>query len=169
MSLSDAVILVVEDSPLILMSALELVKSAGFEGVGAESADEAIGILEARADIRLVFTDVEMPGTMDGVKLAQYIRDRWPPIHLIVASGRSILEESQLPSDCVEEVVCVASGGSEARERRREALCLRRALAAAPGSTWRACGGSERWLRGGTRHVHRRDLVVAAGRGAECA
>ena len=96
--LSDAVVLVVEDNPLILMSALELVATAGFDGVGAANADEAIGILEARADIRLVFTDVEMPGTIDGVKLAHYIRERWPPIHLIVASGRSILEESQLPA-----------------------------------------------------------------------
>jgi len=57
-----------------------------------------LSILEVRADIRLVFTDVEMPGTIDGVKLAHYIRERWPPIHLIVASGRAILEESQLPA-----------------------------------------------------------------------
>jgi len=97
MSLRDSTVLVVEDNPLILMSALDLVTTAGFEGVGAASADEAIAILEARTDIRLVFTDVQMPGTMDGVKLAHYIRERWPPIHLIVASGRSILEESQLP------------------------------------------------------------------------
>jgi DNA-binding NtrC family response regulator len=80
------------------MSALELVGTAGFEGIGVESADEAIAILEARTDIRLVFTDVEMPGTIDGLKLAHYIRERWPPIHLIVASGRSIVEESQLPA-----------------------------------------------------------------------
>lgn len=79
------------------MSALDLVATAGFEGVGAANADEAIGILEARADIRLVFTDVEMPGTIDGVKLAHYIRERWP-IHLIIASGKVILEESQLPA-----------------------------------------------------------------------
>jgi CheY-like chemotaxis protein len=98
MSLSPPVILVVEDSPLILMSALDLVTSVGFEGVGAESADEAIAILEARSDIRLVFTDVEMPGTIDGVKLAHYIRNRWPPIHLIVASGKAVLEESELPT-----------------------------------------------------------------------
>jgi CheY-like chemotaxis protein len=78
--------------------ALDLVVSAGFEGVGATCADEAIAILEARADIRLVFTDVEMPGTIDGVKLAHHIRNRWPPIRLIVASGRTILEESQLPT-----------------------------------------------------------------------
>ncbi len=98
MAVSDAVVLVVEDNPLILMSALDLVATAGFEGVGAANADEAIAILEARADIRLVFTDVEMPGTIDGVKLAHYIRKRWPPIHLIVASGRAILKESQLPA-----------------------------------------------------------------------
>lgn len=98
MALRDAVVLVVEDSPLILMSALDLVATAGCEGVGASNADEAIGILEARADIHLVFTDVEMPGTIDGVKLAHYIRERWPPIHLIVASGRAIREESQLPA-----------------------------------------------------------------------
>jgi CheY-like chemotaxis protein len=95
--LSDAVVLVVEDNPLILMSAVDLVEGAGFISVGAASADEAIAILEAPTDIRLVFTDVEMPRTIDGVKLAHYIRERWPPIHLIVASGRAILEESQLP------------------------------------------------------------------------
>ena len=96
--LSIAVVLVVEDNPLILMAALDLVTTTGFEGVGAASADEAIAILEARSDIRLVFTDIEMPGTIDGLKLAHHIRNRWPPIHLIVASGRTILEESQLPT-----------------------------------------------------------------------
>jgi len=98
MSLSGAVVLVVEDNPLILHSAVELVTTAGFASIGAENADKAISILEARSDIRVVFTDIEMPGTMDGVKLAHYIRGRWPPIHLIVASGRTIVEESQLPA-----------------------------------------------------------------------
>ena len=88
MSMSPSVVLVVEDNPLILMGALDLVAAASFEGVGAKSADEAIAPLEARADIRLVLTDVEMPGEIDGVKLAHYIRNRWPPIRLIVASGR---------------------------------------------------------------------------------
>ena len=95
---SSAVVLIVEDDPLILMSALDLVTHAGFEGVGAGNADEAIAILEVRADIHLVFTDVQMPGTIDGVKLAHYIRNRWPPIHLIVVSGGVIQEERQLPT-----------------------------------------------------------------------
>ena len=95
---SGAVVLVVEDNHLILMSALDLVASAGYEGLAAANADEAIAILEKRPDVKLVFTDIEMPGTIDGVKLAHYIRERWPPIHLIVASGKEIKEESQLPS-----------------------------------------------------------------------
>ncbi len=95
--LTRSIVLVVEDHPLIRLSALDLVSSGGFEGIGAQNADEAIAILEARPDIHLVFTDVEMPGTMDGIKLAHYIRGRWPKVHLIVASGKLVVEESQLP------------------------------------------------------------------------
>jgi two-component system, response regulator PdtaR len=91
------VILVVDDIPLIRMGVADLFVRAGFEALEAESADGAIRILEARRDIHLVFTDVGMPGTMDGIKLAHYIRDRWPPVKLIVASGKSVVEESQLP------------------------------------------------------------------------
>ncbi len=92
-----AVVLVVEDDGIIRMGALDLVRRAGFEAIEAANADEAIKILELRRDIHLVFTDVEMPGTMDGLKLSHYIRERWPPIKLIVASGRTIIEQSQLP------------------------------------------------------------------------
>jgi CheY-like chemotaxis protein len=95
-----AVVLVVEDSTIIRMGAVDLVVSAGYEALEASDADEAIRILESRADIDLVFTDVQMPGTMDGVKLSHYIRDRWPPVRLIVASGKAILEESLLPQGC---------------------------------------------------------------------
>lgn len=95
--LTRASVLVVEDHPLIRMSALALVNAGGFEGIEAQNADEAIAILEVRPDIRLVFTDVEMPGSMDGIKLAHFIRGRWPKVHLIVASGRTIVEENQLP------------------------------------------------------------------------
>ncbi len=93
-----AVILVVEDSAIIRMAALELVISAGYEALEASNADGAIRILESRDDIDLVFTDVQMPGTMDGIKLCHHIRNRWPPIKLIVASGAAILEESSLPA-----------------------------------------------------------------------
>lgn len=76
---------------------MELVIEAGFEAFEANNADEAISILESHADIHLVFTDVEMPGTMDGNKLAHHIRKRWPPVKLIVAAGTAILDESHLP------------------------------------------------------------------------
>ena len=97
MSNRKTVVLVVEDNPLIRMGAVDLMTSAGFEPLEASDADEAIRILEARPDIHLVFTDVGMPGTMDGIKLSHYIRDRWPPVKLIVASGKTIVAESQLP------------------------------------------------------------------------
>ena len=92
-----AVILIVEDNAVIRMGAIDLVVHAGYEALEATNADDAIRLLEARADIVLVFTDVGMPGTMDGIKLAHYIRNRWPPVKLIVASGRSIVEQSRLP------------------------------------------------------------------------
>lgn len=92
-----AVVLVVEDDPLIRMGAVDIVQSIGYEALEAGNADEAIRFLEARADIDIVFTDVQMPGTMDGLKLAHHIRDRWPPVKLLVASGNAILVESSLP------------------------------------------------------------------------
>lgn len=97
MNNGKAVVLVVEDSALIRMGAVDLVLSAGYEALEACDADEAICILESRDDIDLVFTDVQMPGTMDGIKLSHYIRERWPPVKLLVASGAAILAESSLP------------------------------------------------------------------------
>jgi two-component system, response regulator PdtaR len=97
MNNGTAVVLVVEDDAFIRMGAVDLVVSAGYEVLEAENADEAIRILEARNDIDLVFTDVQMPGTMDGIKLTHYIRNRWPPVKIIVASGMAILDESSLP------------------------------------------------------------------------
>ena len=98
MNNGKAVVLVVEDSTIIRMGAVDLILNAGYEALQACDADEAIRILEYRTDIDLVFTDVQMPGTMDGIKLSHHIRERWPPVKLIVASGNQILHESSLPS-----------------------------------------------------------------------
>ena len=92
-----SVVLVVEDEALIRMSAVQIAEDAGYEALEASNADEAIQILEARSDISLVFTDVHMPGTMDGMRLAHYIRNRWPPVRLMVASGVAILSERDMP------------------------------------------------------------------------
>ena len=91
------VVLVVEDHPLVRMAVLEVMIEAGFEALDASSASGAIRMLEARPDIRLVFTDAEMPGTMNGIGLAHYIRKRWPPVKLIVVSGEEIASD-ELPA-----------------------------------------------------------------------
>jgi two-component system, response regulator PdtaR len=97
MSHHTTVVLVVEDNALIRGGVLASVAAAGFVALEAGSADEAIRILEARPDIHLVFTDVGMPGAMDGIKLSHYIRHRWPPVKLIVTSGKFTVDESHLP------------------------------------------------------------------------
>ncbi len=91
------VVLVVEDEFLLRMDAVDIIAGAGFEVVEAASADQAIEILESRRDIAVVFTDIQMPGSMDGLKLAWAIRGRWPPIKIVATSGRPNLEETDLP------------------------------------------------------------------------
>jgi CheY-like chemotaxis protein len=92
------VVLVVEDESFIRSTALDMVENAGFEAIAASDADEAIRILESRNDIRAVFTDVQMPGSMDGLRLVRVIRNRWPPVALIVTSGHANVLETDLPT-----------------------------------------------------------------------
>jgi len=96
--LDKIVILVVEDEALIRMSAAQLLEDAGYTVVEAWNADIALQILKTRNDIRAVFTDIAMPGSLDGLKLAHAIRNRWPPIHLIVTSGLNAPTEAEFPS-----------------------------------------------------------------------
>jgi two-component system, response regulator PdtaR len=93
------VVLVVEDEPLLRELVVETVEDAGFVALGAGDADEAIALLQARPDIAVMFTDINMPGSMDGLELAQTVRDRWPPIKILVASGQIRLQQSDLPSN----------------------------------------------------------------------
>jgi CheY-like chemotaxis protein len=92
------VVLVVEDDVLIRMHAAETIEEAGFEVVEASNADEAVAILEARLDIAVVFTDIQMPGSMDGLKLARAVRNRWPPIHIVATSGFVNVRTGDLPN-----------------------------------------------------------------------
>jgi CheY-like chemotaxis protein len=71
----------------------------GFTSVDAVDADEAIAILESRSDIALLFTDIQMPGTMDGLKLARVVRQRWPPIKIILVSGQSKPPNIDIPAE----------------------------------------------------------------------
>jgi CheY-like chemotaxis protein len=91
------VVLIVEDEFLLRMDSAAMLESAGFEVIQAGDADEAISILSARSDIHVVFTDVQMPGSMDGLKLARFVRNRWPPIKIIATSGHAHVEDDDLP------------------------------------------------------------------------
>jgi CheY-like chemotaxis protein len=99
MAVCRGVVLVVEDHPLVRMALLEAMIEAGFEALDARGATEAIRMLEARPDIHLVFTNAEMPGTMGGNELAHYIRNRWPPIKLIVVSAKKAIASEELPAE----------------------------------------------------------------------
>jgi two-component system, response regulator PdtaR len=90
----------VEDEFLIRMYAADMINEAGYEVVEATDADAALVILESRRDIRVIFTDVEMPGSMDGLKLARAVRDRWPPVHIIATSAYHAREDD-LPAGSV--------------------------------------------------------------------
>ena len=91
------VILIVEDEFLLRMDAMDMVAGAGFEAIEAANADAAIEILEARPDIAVVFTDIQMPGSMDGLKLARAVRGRWPPIKIVATSGHVEVKPADLP------------------------------------------------------------------------
>jgi DNA-binding NtrC family response regulator len=95
--MSHTVVLVVEDDPVLRLMAAAVVEDAGFEPIEAASADEAVRILESRPDIRIVFSDIDMPGSMDGMKLAACIRDRWPPVRIILTSGHFSAKDVKLP------------------------------------------------------------------------
>ncbi|MER8845371.1 sensor histidine kinase [Mesorhizobium australicum] len=92
-------VLVVEDEMVLRMRAVDIVEDAGFTAVEAVNADEALSILEARSDISLLFTDIQMPGSMDGLKLAHAVHDRWPAIKIILVSGQVNPTEAERPAD----------------------------------------------------------------------
>jgi two-component sensor histidine kinase/DNA-binding response OmpR family regulator len=92
-------VLVVEDEMILRMRAVDLVEDAGFCPVEAVNADEAMSILESRSDISLLFTDIQMPGSMDGLKLAHAVHERWPWIKIILVSGQVKPSDAERPAD----------------------------------------------------------------------
>ena len=89
-------VLIVEDEFLIAINASAVFEKAGFDTFEASNADEAIAVLQER-DVDVIFTDIRMPGSMDGLKLARYVRDRWPPIKIMVTSGHHLIQNGDLP------------------------------------------------------------------------
>jgi CheY-like chemotaxis protein len=98
-SLIPAVILVVEDEMLLRMRVVNMVEDAGYIPVEAVDADNALAILQSRSDIALLLTDIQMPGSMNGLELARAVHDRWPPIKIILASGQLKLSTTDIPPE----------------------------------------------------------------------
>jgi two-component system, response regulator PdtaR len=94
-----ATVLIVEDEYLVREVLRDDLTRAGYDVVTAGDADEAIAILESRSDIHLVFTDIDMPGSMDGLKLAACVRDRWPPVHIILTTGKA--RPAEIPANAL--------------------------------------------------------------------
>ena len=91
------VVLMVEDEPVVRALGVTILEDAGYLVIEAETAAEALRALEEGIEVHLVFTDIQMPGEFDGLELAHRINDRWPAIHLLIASGRG-LEERTIPA-----------------------------------------------------------------------
>ena len=83
---------------ILRINAIDMVEEAGFEALEAADATEALRILDARPDIRIVFTDINLPRGIDGMRLAALIRDRWPPIEIILTSGHIDTSNVDLPT-----------------------------------------------------------------------
>lgn len=101
MASSTPVVLVVEDEPILLMMAVDLVEDAGFEAIEARNADEALRILEEHDGIDVLFTDIDMPGTMNGLDLAALVRERWSAIEILLVSGHVKIVRDDLPARSV--------------------------------------------------------------------
>jgi CheY-like chemotaxis protein len=93
--------LIVDDEWLLRMDLAATAREAGFNTVEASSASQALNLLESRDDIRVVFTDIRMPGPMDGLALAHVVRDRWPSTVIVICSGNSRPRQEELPSNAV--------------------------------------------------------------------
>lgn len=94
-------VIVVEDEAFILMDIVEQLQAEGFRVYEASNADRAIELLSLHPEIGLLFTDIDMPGSMDGLKLAAAVRDRWPPVRIIVTSGARMIEAKDMPHGSV--------------------------------------------------------------------
>jgi two-component system, response regulator PdtaR len=93
------VVLVVEDEALIRMHAADMIRDLGFEVIEAADADQAVTLLESHSKISVVFSDIQMPGSMDGLRLVALVRKRWPPVALLVTSGQFRPQDGDLPEN----------------------------------------------------------------------
>jgi CheY-like chemotaxis protein len=96
---AQTIVLLVEDEPLVRMCAADFLEDEGFQVIEAATAPAALSILEKRDDVTALFTDIDMPGGMNGLELAGIVHARWPHIALVVTSGRYRVGADHLPGD----------------------------------------------------------------------
>lgn len=85
--MSQPVMLIVEDEPLIRMCAVDFADEAGYLGLEAGDSAQALAILEGGEKVEILFTDITLPGEMDGIGLAELVAERWPSVWVMLASG----------------------------------------------------------------------------------
>jgi len=91
-------ILVVEDEPILNIDTSDALSAKGYDVIAVTNADDAIKALEFRHDIHTILTDIDLPGSMDGLKLAAAVRDRWPPVNIIVTTGMKAPHRDEMPT-----------------------------------------------------------------------
>jgi CheY-like chemotaxis protein len=94
------VVLVVDDDEDVRRFAAETLAEAGFEAIEAGDADEALRVLQDRHDVKVLVSDVRMPGAMNGYRLAQRVRDRWPHVEIVLISGYATPDRRDIAFDC---------------------------------------------------------------------
>lgn len=97
--LVEPIALVVDDEPLILMDTADMISDEGYAVVEAKTADEAYKFLDSHSSLQLLFTDVQMPGNLDGFDLARLVADRWPHICIVIASGAAVPKAGDVPAN----------------------------------------------------------------------
>lgn len=96
-----ASVLVVEDEALLLFVIADELRDAGFNVLEARNATEAIALLERHAEVDVLFTDIDMPGSLDGIRLSEVVRNRWPPIAIVITSGKGLQSSAVMPEGAV--------------------------------------------------------------------
>jgi len=92
-------VLLVEDEPMIRAIGMDALEEAGYEVMEARDADEAVRILEQAGEVHVLFTDIRMPGSMDGLALAKLVHERWPAMKILITSGDTFPRTAQIPDD----------------------------------------------------------------------
>lgn len=98
-NITQATVLIVEDEMFVRMIGAEALQEAGYAVIEAGSADEALSILESADDVQVLFTDIRMPGSMDGLRLAEVVHERWPGIRILLTSGDTHPSREAIPDD----------------------------------------------------------------------